>query len=600
MSYGQVKMPQISWNMDYTKVTYKGEILEISALRRGIKQAIADVWKLMEAFTLGNRLVVSIPDDICCDKNNSTWGNTWVKPHFTTPQMLPLIFEMEHYKTWSLSTVDPTTGHIGWNIAQCRVFMDKMKGIIRLLGFLNYLVPGPPGRGTELILDRIYNTQVKRNFYMDFGWMLIARRYSKTSSITGRDNLIVAFMPKQLSEVNQYYQIFFRPVEQLVAAQLYPTQEVSLYHEFMYVLGGNRWTPDQFRAYIPLMSVKYFGSNLKVSYLRHMLIAIKRAFIPPMLTDIFQDIGDRMSAHSTEISNAWYAVEDALEGKTTTFMSDTRDWCRQYHNVLGVGESEDIPIPIRFLARPPAKPAASVGSVFLPTNDEIAKLQQVIIHMFTVTAQELKLQLTQEMQEAIYTSISRTTTSLQISNPLLSPPSIPTAHNLPNEPSTFSAINLTPYTPPISRVPYLVQQQPRTAFGDISSLTPESPSLETYTPPLPSPLSPLPGSSSPLPGSSSPLPGPSSPLSSGTQRGRSQQRYHHNISQNISQDSSSGSRKRKISPDLYALNQETQERAPILANEQGVQLPGIPLQAISGLSIDSPLGAGTKQGDLAG
>ncbi|KAF9644004.1 hypothetical protein BDM02DRAFT_3103599, partial [Thelephora ganbajun] len=435
----------------------------------------------MEAFTLGNRLVMSIPDDLCCDKNNSTWGNTWAKPQFTTPQTLPLIFEMEQYKTWSLSTVDPSTGHIQWDIAQCHAFMGKIKEIIRLLGFLNYFIPGPPARGTELILDRIYNTQVKRNYYMDFGWMLVARRYSKTSSITGRDSLTAAFMPKQLAEVNQYYQLFFRPLEQLIAAQIYPAEQASLYHEFMYLLGGNRWTPDQFRAYIPQMSTKYFGSNLKVSYLCHMLIAIKRAFIPPMLTDIFQDIGDRMSAHSTQIANAWYAVEDALEGKTTTFMSDTRDWCRQYHNVLGVGELQDIPIPIRFLARPPATPATSIGSIFLPTNDEVAKLQQTIIHLFTSIAQDLKLHLTQEMQGAIYASISQATTSLHIPNPLSSSSSLPSVHLPPHQLPQSDIVDLTTYAPPISRPPRLVQQQPRTVFGDMSFLPPDPPTPDLST-----------------------------------------------------------------------------------------------------------------------
>jgi len=127
--------------------------------------------------------------------------------------------------------------------------------------------------------------------------------------MTGRDGLTVTFMPKQLAEVNQYYQLFFHPLEQLIAAQIYPPEQASLYNEFMYLLRGNRWTADQFRAYVPKMSAKYFGSDLKISYLRHMLITIKQAFIPPMLTDIFQDIGDCMSAHSTDIANAWYAVE---------------------------------------------------------------------------------------------------------------------------------------------------------------------------------------------------------------------------------------------------------------------------------------------------
>lgn len=76
MCIGQVKMPQISWDMENTQVAYKRGVLSISALRQGVKQAIADLWKLMEDFTCGRRLVMSIPDNFCCNKNSSVWGDT--------------------------------------------------------------------------------------------------------------------------------------------------------------------------------------------------------------------------------------------------------------------------------------------------------------------------------------------------------------------------------------------------------------------------------------------------------------------------------------------------------------------------------------------
>lgn len=567
-------MPQVSWNMDYTKVAYKGEILDIAMLREGIKQGIADVWKLMEAFTKGNRLDMSIPEDLCCDKSSSTMGDTWIRPSFTNPQILPLLSKMDQLGTWALTKVDQETGKPRWIIAECDVFMNKMKDIICLLGFLNYFVPGPPGRGTELVLDRIYNAQVKRNFYMDFGWMLIARRYSKTSGIAGHDNLTVSFMPKQLAEVNQYYQLFFRPVEQLIATELYTTQEAAHYHEFMYVLAGKRWTAEQFRAYIPQASAKYFGSKLKVSYLRHMLIAVKRAFIPPMLTDIFQDIGDRMSAHSTEIANAWYAVEDALEGKTITFMSDTRDWCKKYHNVLGVGESEDTPIPIRLHGQSPAKSAAAFGSSLLPSDGDIAQLQQVIIRMFTGTAQELKLHLTQEMQEAIYSSIALATTSLQVQTPLPPPSSIiayqssiPPAYRSKSQPPVANVVDLTQCSPTPLHMPRLVQQQPKTAFGDTSFLLSQSPIQQTDSPPSPQ---------------------IQLPPSSDKQRGRSKEWCDNRAPQSASRDSSSGSRKRKMSPNPHSPHQEIQDKLAGSIDEQSNQLPGIPLSAMSELSISLP------------
>ena len=49
------------------------------------------------------------------------------------------------------------------------------------------------------------------------------------------------------------------------------------------------------------------------------------------------DIWIRPEFTELQIASAWYAIEDALEGKTTTFMSDTRNWCRQYHDALGIG-----------------------------------------------------------------------------------------------------------------------------------------------------------------------------------------------------------------------------------------------------------------------
>jgi len=124
-----------------------------------------------------------------------------------------------------------------------------------------------------------------------------------------------------------------------------------------------------------------------------------------------------------------------LRGKTTTFMSDTRDWCRQYHNVLGVGESQDAPVAIRFLAHPPAMPAASVGSVYLPTSDDVSKLQHVIINLFTSASKELKLQITREMEEAIYTSIANATASLPIPNCLPSTPPVCQGHKIDHQQS---------------------------------------------------------------------------------------------------------------------------------------------------------------------
>ena len=58
MTYSQLKLPQISWNVEYTKVSYKKAFLELSVLCQGIKCAIADVWKLMNSFTLGKRLAI--------------------------------------------------------------------------------------------------------------------------------------------------------------------------------------------------------------------------------------------------------------------------------------------------------------------------------------------------------------------------------------------------------------------------------------------------------------------------------------------------------------------------------------------------------------
>jgi hypothetical protein len=320
----------------------------ISKLTEGVQKMLDDLVKKMYELSGGQPVEFTIPENHVDDLSSFGRGRSWMDTCQTTPPDHALVEAMSKKDLWNMA--GPVDGKYVWNEVACMDFMRKAGEIVDLIITLVHLGAGPPVRGEELVVDQIENGIQPRTLYLVFGQMLAIRRRSKDTNKRGIDSFNACYFPKKLSDAICYYLKVIRPLEKLVAEQLYPEPEEQLdYSMFLYVKEGKRMTSNQFSSVLSNLTREYIGVGLTLQPARHVMIAFHRAFVEPTIVEKGNNVGDLLSSHNSKTAYVHYAREFGfeLEGLTSMLLLDIQEWCDLYHDAIGLGNRTGPLISIR-------------------------------------------------------------------------------------------------------------------------------------------------------------------------------------------------------------------------------------------------------------
>lgn len=361
MVYNQANTATTVWNPSMDTVQFKRVQVKIKNLVVGVQSMLDVLNQKMYDLSGGKPIEHTVPAEHVDDLSSTQRGKSWLEAAHTTPRDHALMRAMVLQNQWNLSWVDDD-GTLRWNMTACRDFMRKAAEIVDLIITLVHIGSGPPLRGEEIIRDQITNGIQLRTLYLSFGQMVAIRRHSKDTNARGMDPFNVCYFPKCLTEAICYYLLVVRPLERLVACQLYKDKEiVQEYDLFLYVKNGRRMTSTQFSTTLERLTSEYIGIGLSLQPLRHILIAFQRAYVEELRVHRGDNIGDLISSHTSQTADAHYAVEHGQpEGYTTSYLLNVQEWCDSYHDAIGLGDRTIPLVPLRFSRRQ----ARRLGTVF--------------------------------------------------------------------------------------------------------------------------------------------------------------------------------------------------------------------------------------------
>jgi hypothetical protein len=411
LCYNQVLTPTTTWNQEQTIIQYKKYQVKIANLTTGIEGMFKNLLRGMHALSAGNPVPYTIPEDLVDDLSAMGRGLSWIDRCHTEPRTQGLMHAMVREGRWNLSTVNKK-GTLSWNRVACEGFMQEAADIVDRIIVLVHMGAGPPLRGEDLVRDQITNAIQPRTIYLSFGKIMAIRRHSKVTNLKGIDPFNVCFFPKGLSEAICYYLLVVRPLERVVARQLYKDSQRRLnYDVYLYVKHGERMSSTQLSDTLSKLTKEFVGVSLGIQPLRHIMIGFQRAYVEESRVLWGDNIGDLLSSHKSKVADQNYSLEHGLvEGAISSRLLDIQEWCDGYHDAIGLGSRIGPLISLR-AKRKLARGLSSLASVN-PGDREGANSIASILKELGSTAyrsalEDLKPLLTQEVWEAVASGIER-------------------------------------------------------------------------------------------------------------------------------------------------------------------------------------------------
>ena len=449
MAHNQPHSATICWSKDHEVLQYKRYQIKISRLTGGVMKMLEDLLKRMHALSGGAPIKINIPEDHVDDLSSTGRGLSWLQGCHTEPRDHALMHAMVREGLWNLSVVNER-GELSWNRVSCERFMAAAAEIVDRIMTLVHLGSGPPLRGEELIRDQISNGLQPRTIYLVFGQIMAIRRRSKDTNVRGIDSFNICYFPRSLTNAICYYLLVIRPLERVIAWQLYKDRKRCMeYDLYLYVKHGQRVTSAEFSETLSNLTGEYTGVKLSIQPMRHIMVAFQRAFVEPKVVDKGNNIGDLLSSHNSRTADRFYAREyDDLEGATSGYLLDVQDWCELFHDAIGLGERTGPLVPLR------TKRKVAQQLVALTTMDSADALTTNVIAdvfkrlgetAYRAGLQELKSHVVQEVWDAVGNGFEKivsnrglfpipATTSSMFPSPITPRPNCPLDTRAPPDP----------------------------------------------------------------------------------------------------------------------------------------------------------------------
>lgn len=215
----------------------------------------------------------------------------------------------------------------------------------RILCALIHISSGMPARATEMCDYRLVNGTSLRNIYFVDGQIMIVSRYNKINALTGRNNVILRFLPESISKHVAAWITIIRPVYGFFIGELYGNERQSSALKYCFVKEGCCFTSQQVRDCFEEATLNYPGRELHFSKYRHVV----KHFVKNVLNigsryvnsddggDVIQDsdgIEDSQFGHSSRTSDAVYGRNQNENLTRGYIMKDFREMSKVWQEFL--------------------------------------------------------------------------------------------------------------------------------------------------------------------------------------------------------------------------------------------------------------------------
>ncbi|TFK59499.1 hypothetical protein BDN72DRAFT_905787, partial [Pluteus cervinus] len=341
-------------DLSLTSFSYRGMVLDLYRWRRGLRQLLDLMKQLIDKVCRNQDIPFHIPDTIVDDMTETRRSYTFYDQGPFTSEDLPLLRILLEDDNLPLASAD-ATGALIWNRVAMSSFMDECAAINRVFSMLTMCLPGQAMRSAELVDSRLRNGPRRRCFYYYHGSIYYVVTRGKTEAITGRECFIPFEYPPELAhEVNRYF-VILRPVEEVVAAQLYGPKAAENYYNFAFVQWGEKVTGEQYSRYFAERTLEFFRVRLTPRPYRHLVTHLTRTFLHTqhfqlLFPDAAAAAGDdsddddnlehvyaAQRGHSLDVSRNHYGIVDgALQGVPVDRMHSYSEASRNLWKLTGL------------------------------------------------------------------------------------------------------------------------------------------------------------------------------------------------------------------------------------------------------------------------
>lgn len=242
---------------------------------------------------------------------------------------------------------------------EARRYISAFDDSCRVLCALIHLSSGMPARATEICEYRLVNGTSARNIYFVDGQILIISRYNKSNSLTGRNNVILRFLPESISKLVAVWVTTIRPVYGMLVGQVFGVERQSSAMKYCFVKEGTCFTSQDVRECFEEATLKYPGRELKFSLYRH----VAKHFVKNVLhlgnrqSDLDEGEGggssqdgveDTQFGHSSRTADTVYGRNENEAIFREYVMRDFKQMSSKWHDFLinGIGTGDaNVVIP---------------------------------------------------------------------------------------------------------------------------------------------------------------------------------------------------------------------------------------------------------------
>ena len=394
------RAPNITLSSDVQTFAMHGKQLHLPTFRAGFKKLFDDVSSLVNEVLLHQDIPIQIPHNLADDMANTTRGYSWLDNGTFTQKPYPMLEgymnDLNQRLCWK-----GQDGKLHFNAAASSTLMKKTAVINRGLSILNNVVNSLPARSTEFVDHKIRNSWRRRSCYRDQDKLRWVNQYSKKSNGRKMDTFLPVLVADGLQDLQETYLIVIRPVEELIARELWGEEARVLYHEYMYVEMGQRVDPDMFSRHLRSYLDKYIGADLGVEELRQISVSVMREYVPAQSHYMVADniVGDLIQDHNSNTSRGTYGgLEGSMPYLTTDAMFKYDDFCTRWHCITGFGKYP-APPPLR-LVRSMGQPtytastmvASKSGPISTTASSSLTNMMQLLLAKVTNMESQMAIQ----------------------------------------------------------------------------------------------------------------------------------------------------------------------------------------------------------------
>lgn len=482
--YSETQAPHTTISADGTYISYRGITIEVERWIVGMHECILDTHRKLVALCRGQDILVDIPTHVPDDMTRTDRHYSWLNNASMLETPHPLLRVLMEDPVLKLCSVG-SDGNLVWNIVSARLILQDCADILSGILVANQVCAGQPSRITELMDSSIRNGNRPRTFFRQHGDLLLVTRRLKTQNLTHEESFLCKKVPRGpfgecprgLAEINEFYYLVVRPVEEVLGRVVAGDKAALAYHEYMYVRMGSRVTEDQFSSLFRLTMSRFCGvDDMSPRVYRQIVVAIAREYLGSEF-EIQEDEDDALAlqqGHDPATRRLYYANDTTLLPSLTSdallrFCRMSDGWARLLR--LFPGAPSLLPLRLRRrIVRESADAGVNLPGAPLNLEAMTAFLSTTIASSIS----QLKVNLELQIQRAVAAGFAETITrGITKRKRAVSDPSSP--HLLPLSYSPVRDHSASDPTPSDPSFDSRIQLGLRLLFPDVESPSFRSP-----------------------------------------------------------------------------------------------------------------------------